>query len=327
MSSDDDYLWDGSGAPDEDVARLERVMGELKYRAPAQPRAAAASGAAPASGVAPADELAARRRLGRWVIAGSGAVIAAAAAVAFMLWLHPRPTVIVKRLTGFPCIAAQPIAETARLAVGKWLETDDTSGAQIALAGLGAVDVGPRSRVRVQSIGAREQRLELARGEIHAYVTAPPRLFVVDTPAASAVDLGCEYTLTVDEHEVSRLRVTRGEVELAGAGRVSRVPAGSRCETHPRSAPGIPVADDAPEPLARALSSWEARGGRDALDAALASARKDDAASLWNLLARTDGAARDAVYARLSALVAAPEPAPPKTAAQMESLWSKCNSD
>ena len=39
--------------------------------------------------------------------------------------------------------------------------------------------------------------LRLAHGRLSARVTAPPRLFVVDTPAATAIDLGCAYDLAV----------------------------------------------------------------------------------------------------------------------------------
>src|SRR5207248_1979033 len=82
---------------------------------------------------------------------------------------------------------------------GAWLETDARSRAKVRVADIGWVDVEPRTRVRLVRASAAEHRLELSRGVLHAAVTAVPRLFVVDTPSAVAVDLGCAYTLEVDE--------------------------------------------------------------------------------------------------------------------------------
>jgi hypothetical protein len=56
--------------------------------------------------------------------------------------------------------------------------------------------------------------LSLERGALHARIAAPPRLFIVDTPSAMAVDLGCEYKLDVDAAGNSRLHVTSGFVAL-----------------------------------------------------------------------------------------------------------------
>jgi hypothetical protein len=262
-------------------------------------------------------------------VASSLAVVAATGGM--LAWQQrPRgPSLEVRRVAGRPRVGARPMAEAARLYQGSWLETDGESGAEIALAGLGRVEVGPSSRVKLERVAASEQRLELERGSIHARVDAPPRLFVVDTPAAQAIDLGCEYTLAVDGLNVSHLEVTRGEVELAGAGRVSRVPAGWRCETRPRAAPGVPYAADAPEPFKRALGAWDAGGGSPALADVLARARREDAPSLWNLLSRTDGDDRKHVFTRLGALV----PPPPDTTpaalkpAPLESWWSSCTSE
>src|SRR5262249_554508 len=130
-------------------------------------------------------------------------------------------------------------------------------------------------------------------------------------------DLGCEYTLTVDERDVSLLRVTRGEVELAGSGRVSRVPAGYQCETRPHAGPGIPLADDAPSAFVTALSAWGVGSDEAALMSTMATARKDDAVSLWHLLDRTRGVAHQAVYDRLSKLV------PPPTPLNMDTWWNR----
>ena len=86
-----------------------------------------------------------------------------------------------------------------------------------------------------------------------ARIWAPPRLFFVDTPSAVAADLGCAYTLEVDENGGSLLRVTSGWVALQLKDRESIVPAGAACETQPGIGPGTPYFEDAPTVFREAL--------------------------------------------------------------------------
>src|SRR6185436_18785185 len=118
---------------------------------------------------------------------------------------------------------------------------------------------------------------------LHAKVNAPPRLFVVDTPAAAAVDLGCEYDLAVEPSGATRLDVRTSEVSLEGAGVSSRVSAGAMCRTVKGQAPGVPRVAGASAEVTASLDAYE-RGG--SLEAVLAAARAEDAISLWNLLGR-----------------------------------------
>ena len=48
-------------------------------------------------------------------------------------------------------------------------------------------------------MGAGLKRIALDRGTIHAYIWAPAGEFVVDTPSAVTVDLGCAYKIKTDE--------------------------------------------------------------------------------------------------------------------------------
>src|SRR5436309_715730 len=89
------------------------------------------------------------------------------------------------------------------------------------------------------------RRVALERGKLHAFITAPPRLFFVDTPSAEAIDLGCEYTLAVDDAGIGLLHVTLGWVMLERDGRESYVPIGAMCETRPGVGPGTPFFEDA----------------------------------------------------------------------------------
>lgn len=213
----------------------------------------------------------------------------------------------VARLEGSPTVGANRIEANARLAVGEWLETDASSRAQINVADIGQVDVGPNSRVRLVETGATEHRLALTRGRLHATISAPPRLFIVETPSAVAVDLGCAYTLEVDKAGRSILHVTAGWVALELKGRESVVPAGAVCVTRPGMGPGTPYFDDASDKFRDALARLDFQnGGAKALEIVLAEAREYDTLTLWHLLSRVHGAERGRVYDRMAELITPP---------------------
>jgi len=208
----------------------------------------------------------------------------------------------VASVAGAPRIGATAIKNTGELRVGQWLETDAVSRARLAVGSIGEVSVEPNSRLRLVGAAAKNHRLELARGTMSALIWAPPRLFFVDTPSATAIDLGCAYTLMVAEDDSSVLRVTAGYVALDDHGRESIIPAHMECRTRPRLGPGTPFADDAPEKLRRALERFDFEHDAAALSDVLASARPTDAITLWHLLARTRGAPRAAVFDTLAAV-------------------------
>ena len=186
--------------------------------------------------------------------------------------------------------------------VGEWVETDDSSRALIAVGHIGQVEVRPRTRIQLLVARADEHRLALARGAIEAKVDTIPRLFFVETPVGTAIDLGCAYTLEMDSLGNGLLHVTAGEVEFQGRGQTeieARVPMGAVVMTRAGVGPGIPYVEDAPDALRRALAASNVRE-------ALAAARPDDAISLWHLLRRVDAAQRGVVYDRLAALVPPP---------------------
>jgi hypothetical protein len=213
----------------------------------------------------------------------------------------------VARLEGAPKIGANRIEGSGRLAVGEWLETDASSRAKINVADIGQVDIGPNSRVRLVGTRSTEHRLALQRGRLHAVISAPPRLFIVETPSATAIDLGCSYTLEVDDAGRSVLHVTSGWVALESKGHESIVPAGAMCATQPGKGPGTPYFDDASVRFRDALSRLDFQnGGAKALNIVLAESREYDTLTLWHLLYRVRGAERSRVYDRLAALIAPP---------------------
>jgi ferric-dicitrate binding protein FerR (iron transport regulator) len=214
----------------------------------------------------------------------------------------------VARLEGSPMIGANRIEGNGRLAVGEWLETDASSRAQLSVANIGHVDIEPNSRVRLVETSSTEHRLAMTRGRLHATISAPPRLFIVETPSAIAVDLGCSYTLEVDKAGRSILHVTAGWVALELKGRESVVPAGAVCVTQKGKGPGTPYFDDASDKFRAALSKLDFQnGGAAALSIVLAESREFDTLTLWHLLSRVQGAERGRVYDRMAELIAPPK--------------------
>ena len=218
-------------------------------------------------------------------------------AVGATLWLHVRnrPGWRVEATSGRPALA------------GTTITTDATSSVRLAVGGIGQVEIGSATRVRLLAARRAEHRLALDVGAIQARISAPPRLFVVETPSATAVDLGCQYTLAVDPRGGSLIHVTVGWVELSRLGGASVVPFNMSAYTRPGFPPGTPFADRADDSLKAALYRFDfERGGENALLAVLVGAKASDAITLWHLLARTEGTARASVYRRLAALVPPP---------------------
>jgi hypothetical protein len=215
----------------------------------------------------------------------------------------------VSRLEGAPKIGSRPIGKAGRLGVGQSLITDAASRARLKVADIGQLDVDPSTRLELIETGAARHRLGLQLGTIHASVTAPPRLFVVETPSAVAVDLGCAYTLSVDSGGAGFLQVKVGWVALEDGGRESFVPAGAACATRPGAGPGTPFFASAPEAFRRALWIFDFEGGGgEALKVVLREARRKDSLTLWHLLPRVPTSAeREGVFDALAALCPPPE--------------------
>ena len=218
----------------------------------------------------------------------------------------------VARIDGTPRIGSAGISNKGQLAVGQWLETDGNSRAEIAVESIGQVEIDPNTRVRLLQTQPTEHRLELAHGKMSARIWAPPRLFFVDTPSAVAADLGCAYTLEVDDAGASLLRVTSGWVALELKDRESMVPAGAACRTRRGIGPGTPYFEDASEEFRQALTQLDfeqnatSASKTAALDALLGESRARDTLTLWHLLARVEGKDRIRVYEKVASFVPLP---------------------
>jgi len=234
------------------------------------------------------------------------------------IWLlrrgHPpvdaSPSWEVQRLDGALRVGESSIANKGKMSVGEWVETGKDSKAQINVASIGQVEIGPDTKVRLLQTQPTEHRLELVRGKMSARIWAPPRLFFVDTPSAVAADLGCAYTLEVKESGASLLRVTVGWVALQLKDRESMVPAGAACETRPGIGPGTPYFEDAAPEFRASLTKIDfdndSVSTNTALDVLLSHTRKRDTLTLWHLLGRVDETERGKVYDKIASFVPPP---------------------
>jgi ferric-dicitrate binding protein FerR (iron transport regulator) len=278
-----DYLFNRDGPPDPEVERLEHLLEGYRYRGrPAPPR---------------------RRR--RAVIVSTVLVGAVAASVAAWLALR-RPGAdrwTVESLAGSPSCGGRPCAG---LGPDDALETDPGSRARVQIGRFGHLDVEPGTSIRRRATVGQE-RLALLHGTVSAEVAAPPRLVVIETASARAVDLGCAYTLSVDAAGTGRLRVTSGFVALEAPSGSVFVPRGAEAALRGGSAPGTPVFMDAADELRDALALVDAglaagTVDRPALERVLAGARLRDTLSLFNLVPQLPAHTRAAVLDRMLAL-------------------------
>jgi hypothetical protein len=308
----DNYLWDGSGTPDPEIQLLERALGRFRHNQPAP--------------LLPQIEIPARRLRGWSEVTAHvwtprlAAALLVVSAIGSGLWLARSPNTPAITRDGWDLELTSTsqhsgngdaAGKSTRLELGESLETDALSKASIAVAEIGRLEVEPMTRLRLLQSGAGRKRIALDRGTIHATIWAPPGQFVVDTPSAVAVDLGCMYTLHIDDSGDGILRTTLGWVGFHRNGRESFIPAGAACPTHVQSGPGTPYFEDTSDTFRAALSQLDSvepdRSTRkSALDIVLHEARARDAFTLWHLLPRVTSTERPAVYDRLAALVPPP---------------------
>ena len=219
------------------------------------------------------------------------------------------PSWEVQTLAGVVTVGTYQITDKGKIGVGDALETNGDAKARITVGDIGHVEVLPNSEVRLIDASSTQNRLGLEHGTIKAKVIAPPRLFFVNTPSAEAIDLGCEYTLEVDDLGRSFLHVSLGYVALVREGGAEIiVPRYAMCQTRPVIGPGTPYFEDATAELVRALEQFDfENGGEQALSAILLGARKRDTFTLWNLLPRVNQDERQLVVERMIQLVGLPK--------------------
>jgi hypothetical protein len=316
------YLYEGprSTPPEEDaienaeVVELERLLAGFRHEAPL------------------AFPLPRRKKAPRWSKAATLLAALSFSGACFLLWGRAaledrRPLMSVEPMAAVsPCALGNAgFGFTAEggslhcagvgtrkgvLPVGQWLEAGQGVTAMVEVTDIGSLTVHNNTRLRLRETSSTRQRIELATGAVSVRVLAPPRLFIVDTPAASAVDLGCAYDIEVDASGRTHLRVTSGAVSLEGQGRASWVPEGHEAIATVERGPGLPLRMDSHRDLREAAERFDA-GDALGLRDVLAQASERDAATLNAVLLRTTGSERSAVMDRLEAQRGAPVWQPP----------------
>jgi hypothetical protein len=276
-----DPLFDGGPHDDPFAAHLEDLLGPLRYRRPA-PQV---------------------RPQRRWL----AAPLAAAAVLLLLLgWQATQGPSPDAKGDGWAFTIERSGEESrGKLRPGGWLETGADEQARVVVAGIGHIELGPRSRMQLRATRDVEHRIRLDLGRMAAQIDAPPRVFITETPAGEAVDLGCAYTLVVDPKGRGMLHVTSGWVALEGKGRQSLVPVDGRCEARRGFGPGTPHFETASPALRFSLQRLDfGSGGATALRVVLEEARLRDTLTLWHLLGdlRRSPAERGRVLDRIEAL-------------------------
>ena len=305
----DDYLWDGTGEPDPDVARLETLLAPYRHRGPMTPlpqRRSSEPGAPPR----------------RFAVHAAMQIMMAAAS------LRARRRRGVVRVGGAPvgmdgAVARRNAARGGhrdRRAVDAADRADRDHRRGVARAHRRRLD-RRRGRRAEQPPAARSPRAPASiawRSIAAASARSSGRrrgLFFVNTPSATAVDLGCAYRLDVDDRGWGKVHVESGWVAFEYNGRESFIPKDAMCATRPGFGPGTPCYEDAPAGFAEALTildfspTQDVSARRAALDTILREARRNDALTLWHLVSRGTREERMRVYDRLASLVPPPDSA------------------
>ena len=356
MTDDNSYLWDGSGTPDPEIQRLEQALRPLRT-----------------PGVAPELPFSAVARPRRWLrrvaVVSAGTALAAAAAVVIVVQGRggdpagpvatgegttssapaapastpgetavpdTRPSWPLEVVAGSARVGGRAVTGQARLHVGEVLELGSDGKARLQVPSLGTVDVDTFSRVELVAASDQQQRVRLHLGALDVSIYAPPGKFYVETPAGTAIDLGCAYAVNVDSSGNGRLEVRTGWVGFRLGKRESLLPAGATCSLRAGHGPGTPHLADASEYFRRAVTVLDGPSAQEeqafALGTLLSQARPQDAFTLWHLLDRLPPESRPAVLRRLVKLVPAAAGVPRKRVlageqAARDALWDKLGLD
>ncbi len=276
----DDYLWDGSGEPDAEVLHLEALLGRYRSAAP----------------MPDFRRVAVMRPRRRWPLAVAAALILFAVIGVLRIYTPPNRW----RATAS---SGGAIVPHFLLRGGDVIRTGAEGAVRLESPAVGMLDIGANTTVQLIESRRNRHRLALAAGTIYARTISMPGVFVIDTPRARAIDLGCEYTLTVNPGGGGELRVISGWVDLTHGYKQSLVPQGASALMTADGELTVPVFDDA-APRFRAAVRDFARTHDLATIVSLS--RRRDALTLLNLFRLTTSEESVILFDRLNQLVPAP---------------------
>ncbi|MDQ2840501.1 MAG: FecR domain-containing protein [Acidobacteriota bacterium] len=299
QQDDQSYIWNKTGEPDPELLNWERQLSGFSARSESL-RALSLPERAKNESL--------RMASFRW-IAAAACLLLSAFAILRIAW-QPGRDWKVTTVSGVPLINNVPMRSGRRLSAGELLQTDDHSRAMLRMGLMAKIEVGPATKIRLLTTGSSQHRISLQSGKITARVWAPPFTILVDTPAATTVDLGCAFTLQVEERGSGELHVTSGWVESERNKRQAIIPAGAMVLIRPAFGPGTPFFEDAGSRFRGALEELDfgKTGYRNiaALELLLSEARRRDAITLLSLLRRVQPSEKGLVFDRAAEFVPAP---------------------
>ncbi len=287
-----DYLWDGSGEADAEVQQLEALLG--RYRA-----------------VAPMPDfrrVVVLRRRPRWPYAVAAALILCVIG-GEVLFHTPSNRWRATSSTGAASIPHEI------LRAGDVVRTGDGGTVRLESSAVGILDLGANTTLRLIENRSKRHRLVLAAGTIHAKTTSMPGVFVIDTPRARAIDLGCEYTLTIAAGGGGELHVTAGWVDLTHGYEQSLVPQGASAMISTTGELTVPLFDDATPAFRTAVRDFVRTHDVATI---VSQARRHDALTLLNLFRLATPDERVILFDKLDQFV----PAPPSISREAVRSWS-----
>jgi len=286
-----DYLFDRSGEPDAEVAQLESLLG--RYRSTAT--------------MPDFRRVVMMRPRPRWPFAIAAALVLFAVLGALRIYTPPNRW----RATS---ASGGAIVPHFLLRAGDVVRTGAQGSVRLESTAVGMLDISPNTTVKLIESRRNRHRLALTAGTIHARTTSMPGVFVIDTPRARAIDLGCEYTLTVALDGAGELHVISGWVDLSRGFEQSLVPQGASALMTADGELTVPVFDDADPRFRAAVRDFSHTHD---LATIVSLARRRDALTLLNLFRLTTPDESVNLFDRLNQLV----PAPPSISRQAVRYW------
>jgi hypothetical protein len=307
----EDYLWDKSGRPDPEIEHLEICLSSFRLQPSEFAWNQKTVSDRSRNDASNWPSLGKRIWLPAVLTAAVLAVVTASLTVYARFHWRPGEPWNVNALSGSPQLDGSHIGNHADLSVGQILVTDANASARIRVANLGVVDVEPNSRVRLITTNGKRHRIALDFGTISAHMWAPPFSLAIDTPSATLFDLGCAFTLHVEQNGRGMVNVTSGWVEFQTASRNVVVPAGAEAITRPELGPGTPYFSNAAPAFKAAVAEFDSYPDDQSIRATalqfiVEGARARDALTLLSLLNQVSRPQRALVLDRLASFVPIP---------------------
>lgn len=284
MTEHDDPLWNPEAPADDDLARIQRLLGRYGVRARELPL--------------PAIDVHRGPRALPWVLAAGIALALLGGGYKYRLAWTPGSTWSVLLSEG------HEVEKETRLAPGQSLSTARKESATIAVARIGRITLSPDSSLRLVETETGKHRVALEHGHMRARIWAPPGYFAVRADLGEVVDLGCDFDLWKDRNGSGRVFVRHGWVSYRIGTEDILVPGGYALSFADGQAQ-TPLRTDAPAGFVRAVHALEAAisskspGIDEAAQRVAETARDKDAFTLLSMLTRWPSLARTMLYPRL----------------------------